>query len=125
VPTRGWTRKPKHAHRPGAELRFPFELDPTEAVFADRVLYRVVEMTPIQIQNLAYDTEPMQAILSREKEIGAMLVGELIEFDLVKKNPIYRKWKTNMRQTREADANYEAFLKSEREEAETLLASLE
>lgn len=122
--SRAW-QFPKKAHTLGEKLRFEPSLDMTDIVIASRVLARVKNLTPRQIERLAHDTEPMKAILDEERKTGKRLLGAAIDFSLVERNPIVEKWRENMKRPIELDIGFEAFLEQESKEIDQILASLE
>lgn len=115
----------KKAHALGDKLRFGPSLSTVDTVIARRVLARVKNLTPLEIERLAYDTEPMKAILEEEIRTGRQLLGQPIDFSLVEPNPIIQQWRENMKKPAEPDARFEAFLHEEGEQIDQVLASLE
>jgi len=118
------SRYPKKAHALGANLRFQPSLDAVDTVIARRVLARVKNLTPLQIERLAHGTEPMKAILEEERRRGERLLGAAIDFSLVERNPFVQKWRENMEKPAVLDRRFEAFLQQESKEIDQILASL-
>lgn len=114
---------PKHKHALGKQPRFGPTLDPIELATAKRVLARIKNLSPIQIERLAYNSEPMKAILSKEREVGHILLGEGIDFSILKPNAVLTMWRQNQKDTKPKDEKFEDFLAQERAEINELLAS--
>ena len=115
---------PKQAHILGDNLRFQPSLDMVDPVIARRVLARVKNLTPREIESLAHDTEPMKAILEEECRTGKRLLGAPLDFSLVEPNPIVQKWRANMQRPVVVDNEFEAFLQQESKEIDQILAAL-
>jgi uncharacterized phage-associated protein len=73
VPTSGKTGIPKKSHSLGDNLRFESKLDETDLIAANRVISRVKGLTPIQLEALAYATEPMRVVLGKEEKVIPLL----------------------------------------------------
>lgn len=116
---------PKKTHALGGKPRFEPSFDPVDIVIARRVLARVNNLTPLEIERLAHDTEPMKAVLEDERRTGKRQLSAPIDFSLVEPNPVVQKWRENMAKPLEADSRFEAFLQQESKEIDQILASLE
>lgn len=123
-PSRGASRFSKKGHSVGDKPRFRPSLDPIDAIIARRVLSRIKNLSPRQIERLAYDTEPMQAILHKEARMRERLLGAPIDFSLVQPHPLVRKWQENMARPAIPDSGFEAFLGQEADEIDQILTSL-
>jgi len=119
----GRTQWGKNCHRPGPSPRFSPDLDPTAESIVTRVLRQVGPLSPVQVEQVAYGTEPMQAILAAEKADGPK-TGQLLDMKLVTRSAAYLRWRANQDAVAEADPEYEEFIRVERMEVEPLLASL-
>ena len=123
--SRGTSQIPKRNHTKGERHRFSPILTSTEFAIARKILERVENLTPFEIQNLAYGTEPMIAIIEKEKvKNSGLLLGEKIDFSKVKQNVLINKWRVNMKAEEEPDKEFNDFLAKEREEIDELLSSL-
>lgn len=114
----------KKKHTLGNNLRFQPSLDQVDEAVAKRVLSRVLGLAPLDIEKLAYKTEPMLAIIKQESEIGRKLFGEQIDFSLVARNHILEKWQSNMKKPSKPDPKFNKFLRQESAEIDQILASL-
>lgn len=119
--SRGNSDIPKHNHALGDNPRFKPDLDVKEIAVINRVLKKVKNLEPLQIENLAYSTEPMKVIV--EKENDGKDLGEPIDFSLVERNKILDKWRENQKKKKPKDSEYQAFLEQERAEVEAIIAS--
>lgn len=115
---------PKHKHTLGKKPRFQPVLDLVELAVAKRVLIRITNFSPIQIERLAYDSEPMKLILSKEEKAGHLILGEEIDFSVVKPNTVLENWRQNRKKTKPHDKKFDEFLIQERAEIDELLTSL-
>ncbi len=123
--SRGNSPIPKRVHSKGNNHRFSPDLTESELAIAKRILEMVAQLNPLEIQNIAYKTEPMLTILAKEKNNkGLLLLGEKIDFSTVKPNTLLSKWRENMKKEETIDEEYEKFLAHERAEIDELLASL-
>jgi len=122
--SRGASQHPKHAHGLGLNPRFRPSLDMLDMVIARRVLARVRGLTPLEIERMAHDTEPMQAILEEERRTGESRLSAPIDFSLVERNPLVQKWRENMARPVVPDSEFETFLQQESREIDQILASL-
>ena len=120
----GASQYPKRAHAQGDNPRFGPSLDAIDRIIARRVLARISNLSPLEIERLAYETEPMKAILEQDARAGTRLPGAEIDFSLVELNPIIQKWRENMKKPVEVDARFDAFLRQEAQEIDQILASL-
>ena len=115
---------PKHKHALGKRPRFQPTLEPIDLATTKRVLTRIRNLSPIQIESLAYNSEPMKVILSKEREVGRILLGEVVDFSTVKPNAFLTKWRQNQKHAKPKDEKFKDFLAQERAEISELLASL-
>jgi len=115
---------PKHTHTLGKKPRFEPILNQVDLVIIQRVLKRLNGLRPKQLEELAYESEPMRAITDQEKKIGKLLLREKIDFSFVRPNPVLLKWRENMAKEQSPDKDFEAFLLQERKEIKELLVSL-
>lgn len=115
----------KHAHLPGNDPRFDRALEPDDEIFADRALDRIGDLSPRQLERLAYETPPMQDVIQREQRIRAELKGERLDLDLVEPNESFRRWQKNMDKPLAVDPGYKEFLAKEMAEADELFASID
>lgn len=121
-PSRGDSQFPKTAHKKGKNQRFRPSLEPEEQEVVDQVLLVAKDLKPMELEKLAYKTEPMQAIAKQEREAGQILLGESIDFTLVKRDPYMEKLFKNRASKESAiTKEYEDFLQEEREEFQKLL----
>lgn len=112
----GFTNSPKHCHTPGPKPRFTPLSDRTESAIVTRVLARYGMLSPIALQQAAYDTPPM-----KKEGLGA---GDDLDFRTVPADPVFSKWKGNLRNGKWRDASYVRLLKEERAETQELLADV-
>jgi len=122
-PSKGHSQFPKTAHKRGENPRFQPSLKPEEQEVVDQVLLVAKDLEPLELEKLAYRTEPMQAIVKREQEAKQMLPpGEPIDFSLVKRDPyIEELFKNRASKDSTITKEYEGFLQEERKEFEKLL----
>jgi hypothetical protein len=121
-PSRGYSQFPKIAHKKGGNPRFEPSLEPAEREIADQALLMMKDLEPVELEKLAYKTEPMQAIIEREQKSGQILLGEPLDFSLVKRDSYMKKVLENRASNHSATTKeYEAFLKQERKEFTKLL----
>jgi hypothetical protein len=121
VPTRSGI--PKNCHSVGKKLRFVPQLDDSDILAANRVLNRIGGLAPIDLEKLAYNTEPMKIIIDKEKKLGKSLNGEILDLNSIAPHPIISKWRDNMKVREIPDPEYDEFLKQESEEIDSILAS--
>ena len=114
---------PKHNHILGNNPRFEPVLDSIDLSTILRVLNKVKDLSPIQIEKIAYSSEPMVAILKKEREIGHVLLGEPIDFSLIKPNATLAKWREYQKADKPSDKKFEDFLTQERSEVNDLISS--
>jgi len=115
---------PKHSHGLGSTIRFPCNFEPEIEAVVRRVLERLAPLRPRQIEQLAYETEPMMHILATEQERGFIIEGVTVDLSKVEMNQRLARWRENKaRHLANADPEYEAFLEGERREAQEILAS--
>lgn len=119
--SRGTSDIPKKNHTLGEKPRFQPELEPRELAVIHRVINRVKNLEPLQIEQMAYSTEPMKAILKTEKKNKHL--GTPIDFSLIEKNKIIEKWRENQKSKKTLDSEYQAFLEKERSEVKEIIAS--
>lgn len=124
VPTSGKTGIPKKSHSLGDNLRFESKLDETDLIAANRVISRVKGLTPIQLEALAYATEPMRVVLGKEEKVGHPIIGEVVDLGHVTSHPSIVRWRENMKKAEKIDPEYAEYLRVEREEIDSLLSSL-
>lgn len=124
VPTSGKTGIPKKSHSMGDKFRFESQLSETDLIAANRVISRVKGLTPIQLEGLAYATEPMRALLGKEEKIGHPAIGEVVDLRRVSPHPSILRWRENMKKAEKPDPEYSEFLRMERKEIDTLISSL-
>jgi len=115
---------PKHCHRLGDNIRFNISLSPEDTYIARRVINKLRDLNPKEIEILAYETEPMRRILAKEKETGMKHRGEQLDFSFIEQEPRLARWRQNKTQYEEnPDLKYEAFLAEERKQAQEILNS--
>jgi hypothetical protein len=122
VPTRSGI--PKNSHSIGKKPRFVPKLDETDILAASRVLKRISGVTPLDLEKLAYDTEPMKIIASKEIKLKKSFIGEILDLNSIVPHPVISKWRENMKIKEKPDPKYEEFLKRESKEIDNILASL-
>jgi len=121
-PSRGYSQFPKIAHQRGGRPRFEPLLEPEEREVTDQVLAKVKNLEPVELEKLAYETEPMQAIIKREQRTKQILRGEPLDFTLVKRDPYMVNVLKNRASSHSAPTKeYEDFLDRERAELRKLL----
>lgn len=121
-PSRGDSQFPKTAHKKGKNRRFQPSLGPEEQEVVDQVLLVAKDLKPMELEKLAYRTEPMQVIIKREREAGQMLLGEPVDFGFVKRDLYMEKILRNRASKESAiTKEYEHFLREERQEFQKLL----
>jgi hypothetical protein len=122
-PNKGNSGIPKHDHALGDQPRFQPVLDVNELKVIERVLNRIKVLSPIQIQNRAYETEPMKILLANEKMAGKKKLGEPIDFTVVKPDSRLTKWRENRNKVLPRDEKFDAFLAQEKAEINELITS--
>jgi hypothetical protein len=121
-PSSGFSQYLKHSHGKGNIYRFEVQLEPAELWLVEQVLQRVKDLSPRQLEGEAYKTEPMQAIIQREKDTGEQLICAPLDFGLIKRNAFMVEWlKNKAALSGQTDPEYEEFLRQERAELESLL----
>jgi uncharacterized phage-associated protein len=125
IKNKGRSGIPKNSHSLGKRPRFNPDLDTIDIEVATRVLYKIKGLSPIQLERLAYSTEPMKKIIKKETESRRSLIGEILDFNSITLHPIVAKWRENMRQPEPPDKEFEAFLAQEAREIDQVVASLE
>lgn len=123
VSSNGKSGIPKLSHTLGDSPRFEITLDPMDLTIIQRVLTRIKGLDPMEIQNMAYGTEPMKAVLDEEEKLGHQLNGRSIDFSNVKKNKIYEAWKRNKSEPDSMSKEYRDFLARDRAEVDELINS--
>ncbi len=118
--SKGYSGINKKCHILGDDPRFKPELDDLELLFAHKVLKEIGQLSPIQLENLAYETEPMKAIVEEEKTTGQER-GKVLNLSLINQNPAYRRWRENISKPQKRDPEYEQFLESEALEINKLI----
>jgi uncharacterized phage-associated protein len=118
--SKGYSGINKNCHILGDDPRFKPELDDLELLFAHKVLKEIGQLSPIQLENLAYETEPMKAIVEEEKTTGQER-GKVLNLSLINQNPAYRRWRENISKPQKRDPEYEQFLESEALEIDELI----
>jgi hypothetical protein len=108
---------PKHEHCLGDAPRFQPELGPNATAILDGVLARLYGLSPMQIQELAFKTEPMEVVLSDERAFGGKLLGTDLDLGLVQPDPTMAGWRQNrLRYLAHPDPEREKELEQERRE---------
>lgn len=111
----------KHSHAVGKHIRFDCALSDEDELIAERVLNRVRPLRPRQIEDLAYDTEPMTKILDEEREAQSLHLGEHLDMTLIEEEPRMALWRKNKaRYDANPDPEYEAFFAEEMAKVNTL-----
>lgn len=123
VPTRSGI--PKKSHSVGNKPRFVAELDEIDILSANRVLKRIRGVAPVDLEKLAYDTEPMKIITNKESELGKVFIGEVLNLNSVAPHPVISRWRENKKIMEEPDPKFSEFLKRESTEIDNILVSLE
>ena len=118
--SKGYSGINKNCHILGDDPRFKPELDDLELLFAHKVLKEIGQLSPIQLEYLAYETEPMKAIVEEEKTTGQK-PGNVLNLSLINQNPAYRRWRENISKPQKRDPEYEQFLESEALEIDELI----
>jgi len=113
----------KHAYSLGDSPRFVPKLDAVYVEVAGRVLKRIHGLDVTALEELAYQTEPMQAII-QEEELGHDCHREPLDFSLIKRDPFMAQWLANQDRIRQQpiDLEYERHLRSEKEDFTQFLA---
>lgn len=114
----------KKSHSIGKKPRFLPKLDETDVLAANRVIKRISGIAPIDLEELAHDTEPMKIIIEKERKLKKSLIGEVLDLNSITPHPVISKWRENMKIQEKPDPKYEEFLKRESEEIDNILASL-
>lgn len=120
----GLNRWGKHCHSLGPDVRFEPSLDDLQRATVERVLRRTSGLSPKVLEQMAYETEPMQAMATIEARSGTAY-GSILDFTTVSEDPGMATWRKNKRKRRKLPANYRKFLTKERKEASKLLESLD
>ncbi len=121
IPTRSGI--PKNCHSIGEEFRFEPQLGEIDKLIVKRVLDRISGYAPIDLENIAYGTDPMKIITAREKKQGKTLYGEKLDLNSIVLHPVIAQWRDNMKINEDPDPEYEEFIKQESEEIDSILAS--
>jgi hypothetical protein len=115
---------PKHEHTLSDTIRFSIDLSPEDALIANRVINQVKDKSVKEIEHMAYETEPMRAILDQENKLGTRLYGEPVDFSLIKLDPRMKRWRENKsKYEQKPDKGYEEFFAEERQLGEEILSS--
>jgi len=122
--SRGSSQFLKKACSLGARPRFEPELLPEEAEVTRQTLGVIGHLSPRELESLAYDTEPMRAIVDKEIRFGRVLRGTPLDLDLIERDTFMLRWLKNREATKDTppDEEYERWKQKERRELEELLA---
>ena len=122
-PCRGSSQYPKKARSLGEAPRFEAVLAPDEAQVVDETLHRIGGLRPKELEEQAYSTEPMRAMLEQEATCKQKLVGRPLDLLLLQRDSFMLQWLKN-REAREKvppDDEYERLLAAEKRDFELLL----
>jgi len=117
----------KHEHRLGDSPRFAPELSPTARAIVDSLLAKVHDLTVIQLEDLAYATEPMRHIQEAERNLpdGRKLIGEPLDMCLVPIDEGMAAWRSKRDEyVCSPDPARREAVERERREFDELLAAL-
>jgi len=120
-PSLGNSAYDKHCHSIGDTVRFDLALSPADELIVTRIVQRLRGRTPRELERMAYETEPMRRILQEEASSGTKHVGRKVDLADVTRDPKMAAWRAN-KAAEEIDAEYKAFLREEREEAQRILS---
>jgi len=105
----------KRSHKLIKEVKFEPELLPEEQEVTSQFLEKAKNLNVKELEKLAYETEPMKAILEKERKTKTQLNGAGLDFSLIKRDEFMKGWITN-RAIEKKDLEYNQFLEKEREE---------
>ena len=115
ISSKGYSSIPKKSHRIREDIKFEPDLKPEEKEIADQVLDNIQFLTPKQLENKAYKTEPMKEILKKETRAKEKLRGASLDFSLIKRNKFMKEWIDNRNKTKD-DLGYSQYLEKEKRE---------
>lgn len=95
--SRGVSQFPKIAWSVNGETELELDLKREEKETIDQVVRKVIDLTPMQLEKLAYSTEPMQAILRQEKESQCPLLQESLDFDTIERDKFMQEFLINLK----------------------------
>lgn len=117
---------PKTTHNVGERPRFKPALAPEEVAVVEVVLRKAEGLTPIQLEELTYETGPMQEVLKAEEKEGKPLHSRKIDFKAERPHLFLQRLLENNRKSKEAgkDTEYESHLRKEQEEISKVLREI-
>jgi len=123
-PSRGFSPFLKAAWSMGPDHRFGCDLAEVEKEVITQVVSIVKDLTPFEIEKLAYRTEPMVAILEEEKKQGCPLLDTPVRFNKVKRDTVMAEFLQHQTTPLpEDDKEYLGFLETEWAEFDKVLQS--
>jgi len=120
----GFSAFGKHSQRKGKEQRFLIDLNDIERAVIIRAIEKLKNFTPRQLEDLAYQTEPVKKVLEIEEKLGQKPIGSRVDLSTAKQNESIKRWRKNMQESSELEADAEAFLEKKALEIDEFLASL-
>jgi uncharacterized phage-associated protein len=114
-PNRGFSGIPKKCHILGDKPRFEHELEPINKSIVHRVLAKYGNLSPVELEKEAYDTEPMQ------KE--GLERFDNLDFSVVRQDERFLRWMEKLKNQEWKDDRYHELLDLELEETKEILAS--
>lgn len=115
ISSRGHSPILKRSHKIKEEVQFDPDLKSEEKEVANQVLDNIKFLTPKQLENESYKTEPMKEILKKETKVKEKLYGASLDFSLIERNKFMEEWIANCKKTEE-DPDYNRHLIKEKEE---------
>jgi len=113
--SKGHSSIPKKSHKLEGEVKFEPDLLPEEQEVANQLLNKIGDLSVKQLEKIAYRTEPMQAILEKERKTNVRLNGAELDFSLIKRDEFMEKWIAN-REKDKKNSEYDQFLAKEKSE---------
>ncbi len=113
--SKGYSSILKKSHKLEREVKFEPDLLPEEQEIANQLLNKIKDLSVKQLEKLAYGTEPMQAILEKERKANVKLNGAELDFSLIKRDEFMKKWIAN-REKDKKNSEYDQFLTKEKDE---------
>lgn len=118
----GLTSFPKIHHKLGKNPRFRPSFSDVEIALIGRVLEKTSGLSPLQLERIAYSTEPMKKILKLEEIAGHKLIGCDVDLSTISKNEYFEKWREFNKSYQEPNTKYDEHLESEKKFFELLVS---
>jgi len=121
TPSSGFSSIPKKTHNLKRGKLTP-ELSKEDKVVIENALKEISNLTPKQLENKAYKTEPMQEILKDEKKLGKDLYRKPLNFSRIQRDQFMKNWLENREKFKKEEIlEYDEFLLKEKREFAALI----